>query len=85
MIAVVAQGMPRGSDEDSQLQEGRSKLGAAAEVAVGGWRKATARLVSSVISFEESEDLLWAKQLLPTSSLGTQAFCDPQLDLSRPT
>ena len=47
--------------------------------AVGACRKATTGLVSSMLSLDESEDLFWAKGLLP-SSPGAQAYCDPQLD-----
>ena len=150
-IAAVAQcwqGMGRGSNEYSQLEEGRSKLllslvppglEAAAEVqnflalweerrfeellrraeehlllnrrpgkkkqrdgladassqadraprtaAVGAYRMATTGLVSSMLSFEESEDLLWAKDLLPTFSLHAQDNCDRSwvLHLLHPT
>ena len=48
--------------------------------AVGANRKATTDLVSSMLSFEEKEDLAWAKELLPTSSLGGQAHNDPLLE-----
>ena len=48
--------------------------------AVGAYRKATTDLVSSMLSFEEKEDLAWAKELLPTSSLGGQACSDPSLE-----
>ena len=48
--------------------------------AVGAYRKDTTGLVSSMLSVKESEDLLWAKELLPTYSQGAQAHCDPQLD-----
>ena len=48
--------------------------------AVGAFRKATTRLVSSMLSFEESEDLLRAKELLPASSLCAQVHCDPWLE-----
>ena len=41
--------------------------------AVGAYRKATTGLVSSLLSFEEKEDFAWAKELLPTSTLGGQA------------
>ena len=33
-----------------------------------------------MLSFEESDDLSWAKELLSTSSLGAQAFGDPLLE-----
>ena len=149
MIAAVAQcwqGMARGSDEYSLLDEGRSKLllspvlpslGAATEVTkrltlweevpladlvqwaeerllLNRWpgkkaqrscldnapaRADLARrtpllalvarpptgLVSSMLSFEESEDLSWAKELFPTSSLGAQACSDPLLELPSPS
>ena len=45
--------------------------------AVGAYRKATTELVSSMLSVQESEDLLWAKELLPTSSSGAQAPLRP--------
>ena len=47
--------------------------------AVGAYRKATAGLVSSMLSFSEQEDTRWAQELLPTSELGSAAHCDPQL------
>ena len=144
MIAAAAQcwqGMVRGSDDFSLLEEGRSKLllasvppglGTAAEVAkrltlweecrfedllrraeeqlfihrkagkrkkgdaqpdpparadrarrtaaVGAYRKATTGLVSSMLSFEEKEDLARARELFPTSSLKGQAYSDPVLE-----
>ena len=47
-----------------------------------GWRplQATTGLVSSMLPFGESEDRLWAKELLSSSFLGAQAYSDPQLD-----
>ena len=33
-----------------------------------------------MLSFEEEEDLTWAKELLSTSSLGGQANSDPALE-----
>ena len=48
--------------------------------AVGAYRKATTGLVSSMLSFEEQEDLTWAKELLPTFTLGAQAYSDPALE-----
>ena len=44
--------------------------------AVGAYRKATTGLVSAMLSFEEQEDLTWAKELLPTSTLRAQACSD---------
>ena len=38
--------------------------------AVGAYRKATTGLVSSMLSFNEQEDVRWAQELLPTSNLG---------------
>ena len=37
-----------------------------------------------MLSFEENEDLAWAKELLPTSSRGAQAHSDPLLEPSPP-
>ena len=139
MIVAVAQcwqGVPRGSDEYSQLEDGRWKLlllvpeglGAAAVVAkrLALWEErrsedllrqehlllnhrpgqktqrrsldsAPARAdraprmaavgacrwaCLSMLSFEESDDLSWAEEILPTSSLDTQAHSDPLLELS---
>ena len=48
--------------------------------AVGAHCKATTGLVSSMLSFEESNDLSWAKELLPTSSLIAQAYSDLELE-----
>ena len=47
--------------------------------AVGADRKATTGLVSSMLSFNEQEDVRWAQELLPTSDLGPAAHCDPNL------
>ena len=47
--------------------------------AVGAYRKATTGLVSSMLSFNEQEDMRWAQELLPTSNLGLTAHCDPHL------
>ena len=47
--------------------------------AVGAYRKATTGLVSSMLSFNEQEDVRWAQELLPTSTLGPSAYCDPHL------
>ena len=47
--------------------------------AVGAYRKATTGLVSSMLSFTEQEDTRWARELLPTSNLGSAAHCDPHL------
>ena len=47
--------------------------------AVGAYRKATTGLVSSMLSFNEQEDMRWAQELLPTSNLGPSAHCDPHL------
>ena len=47
--------------------------------AVGAYRKATTGLVSSMLSFNEQEDVRWAQELLPTSNLGPSAHCDPHL------
>ena len=44
-----------------------------------GDRKATTGLVSSMLSFNEQEDMRWAQELLPTSNLGLSAHCDPHL------
>ena len=52
--------------------------------AVGANRNATTGLVSSMLSFDESEDLLWAKELVATSSATAQAHCDLQLDPPAP-
>ena len=48
--------------------------------AVGAARKATTGLVSSMLSFEEEEDLTWAKELLPTSTVEGQGYSDPALE-----
>ena len=48
--------------------------------AVGAYRKATTGLVSSMLSFEEQEDLTWANEFLPISTLGAQACSDPTLE-----
>ena len=42
-------------------------------------RKATTRLVSSMLSFEERGDLSW-EELLQTCFLGAQAYIDPLLE-----
>ena len=63
----------RGSQNDTLARADRARRTAA----VGAHRKATTLLVSSMLSFEESDDLSWAKELLPTSSLGAQAQSDP--------
>ena len=47
--------------------------------AIGAYRKATTGLVSSMLSFNEQEDVRWAQELLPTSNLGPSAHCDPHL------
>ena len=47
--------------------------------AVGAHCKATTGLVSSMLSFEESNDLSWTKELLATSSFGVQPYSDPEL------
>ena len=47
--------------------------------AVGAYRKATTGLVSSMLPFNEQEDMRWAQELLPTSDLGPSAHCDPHL------
>ena len=47
--------------------------------AAGAYRKATTGLVSSMLSFNEQEDVRWAQELLPTSNLGPSAHCDPHL------
>ena len=47
--------------------------------AVGAFWKATTGLVSSMLSFNEQEDMRWAQELLPTSDLGPSAHCDPHL------
>ena len=49
--------------------------------AVGAYRKATTGLVSSMLSFDEQEDVRWAQELLPTSNLGAPALSDPNLAL----
>ena len=59
----------RGSRNDTLARADRAR----GTAAVGAYRKATTLLVSSMLSFEESDDLSWAKELLPTSSLGAQA------------
>ena len=41
----------------------------ARRTAVGAYRKATTRLVSSLLSLEEKKDLTWPTKLLPTSTL----------------
>ena len=45
--------------------------------AVGAYRKATTGLVSSMLSFNEQDDVRWAQALLPTSNLGPSAHCGP--------
>ena len=47
--------------------------------AVGASWKATTGLVSSMLSFNEQEDMRWAQELLPTSNLGPSAHCDRHL------
>ena len=47
--------------------------------AIGAYRKATTGLVSSMLSFNEQEDVRWAQELLPTSNLGPCAHSDPNL------
>ena len=47
--------------------------------AIGAYRKATTGLVSSMLSFNEQEDVRWAQELLPTSNLGPSAHSDPNL------
>ena len=47
--------------------------------AIGAYRKATTGLVSSMLSFNEHEDVRWAQELLPTSNLGSSAHSDPNL------
>ena len=47
--------------------------------AVGSYRKANTGLISSMLSFNEQEDMRWAQELLPTSNLGPSAHCDPHL------
>ena len=47
--------------------------------AVGAYRKATTGLVSSMLTFDEQEDVRWAQELLPTSEHGMPAHCDPNL------
>ena len=47
--------------------------------AIGAYRKATTGLVSSMLSFDEQEDVRWAQELLPTSDLGPSAHSDPNL------
>ena len=48
--------------------------------AVGVYRKATTGLVSSMLSFDEDEELTWATELLPISTLEGQAHSDPALE-----
>ena len=62
----------RGAKPDPPAGADRARQTAA----VGAYRKATTRLVSSMLSFEE-EDLTWARERLPTSTLGAQAYSDP--------
>ena len=45
--------------------------------AVAAYREATTGLVSSMLSFEEQEDLTWAKELLPISTFGSASLQRP--------
>ena len=64
-----------GGPPDSSERGDRARRTAA----VGAYRKATTGLVSSMLSFNEQEDVRWAQELLPTCNLGPSAHCDPNL------
>ena len=64
-----------GGPPDTSVRGDRARRTAA----VGACRKATTGLVSSMLSFNEQEDVRWAQELLPTSNLGPSAQCDPHL------
>ena len=85
-------GAPRNnSSSTARLARGRSatpNLILWREVTVLAERPLLARITrpprsSSILSFEEEEDLGWAKELLPTLSLEGQAYSDPVLESPR--
>ena len=64
-----------GGPPDPSARGDRARRTAAA----GANRKATTGLVSSMLSFNEQDDVRWAQELLPTSNLGPSAHCDSDL------